>query len=594
MALELFPAPRVLAETGERVPEGAPVSRRRDAALPAEGFAIEIDAQGVRIAHADAAGLRYAEACLAQIREQARGALPGLRLRDAPDFPVRGLMLDVSRDRVPTRETLARLVELLALCRMNQLQLYTEHAFAWRDHETVWRDASPITPDDARWLDDLCGARGIELVPNQNCFGHMGRWLAHERYRGRAEAPDGWQAKGLARRAPGVLAPTDDNARFAIALVRELCECFRSRRVNIGCDETFELGLGRSRAEVAARGRGRVYLDHLLRLLRPLLEDGREVLFWGDILRAHPELVPELPQRDVVALAWHYEAPLDASAIPAPARSLLDSLGISPATLRGFAGQVPAFAEAGLPFWVCPGTSSWNSFVGRWSNARANLEDAAVVGRASGAGGYLVTDWGDNGHLQPPCVSFAPIVYGAALAWGIDRHRDLDVAGVLDRLVFRDASGVLGSLLLELGEVYRGTGRRVFNASPLFLALVPGASPAFGELDPAAARATADRLGEALVRIAHAEPAAADGAACVRELAQAIRLARQGAWRLLRDAGAEAPDPAALRDDLAAAIDEQRACWRLRSREGGLRDSIARLERALAGGAGAAPGLALP
>jgi hypothetical protein len=594
MPLDLFPAPRELAETGARAPRDAPVSRRRDASLPVQGFAIDIDARGVRIGHADADGLRYAEACLAQIREQAPRDLPGLRLRDHPDFPVRGLMLDVSRDRVPTRETLARLVDLLAACRMNQLQLYTEHAFAYRDHETVWRDASPITPDDARWLDAECRARGIELVPNQNCFGHLGRWLAHARYRERAEAPDGWQREGFARRAPGVLAPTDDNAGFALALVRELCACFASRRVNIGCDETFELGLGRSRAEVAARGRSRVYLDHLKRLLGPLLAEGREVLFWGDILRGHPELVAELPRRDVVPLAWHYEAPLDAAAVPAAARALLDGLGISADVLRGFAGHVPAFAEAGLPFWVCPGTSSWNSFVGRWSNARANLADAARVGRASGASGYLLTDWGDNGHLQPPLVSFAPIVYGAALAWGQDANRDLDVAGVLDRLVFRDGRGVLGSLLLEVGDAYLGTGRRAFNASPLFLALVPGASPAFGALDASALRATADRLGEALVRIAHAEPAAPDGAVCARELAQAIRLAQLGAWRLLREAGAGAPDPAALRAELLGAIEEPRACWRLRSREGGLADSVARLERALAGGAAADRELALP
>ena len=72
-----------------------------------------------------------------------------------------------------------------------------------------------------------------------------------------------------------------------------------------------------------------------------------------------------------------------------------------------------------------------------------------------------------------------------------------------------------------------------------------------------------------------------DGALVVRELVQACALARQGAWRLLRRAGASAPDASALRDDLAARIDEQRACWLARSREGGLRDSLARLEAEL-------------
>jgi hypothetical protein len=581
VSLALFPAPRRLETGGEGAASDAPLSREVDPTLAAEGFRLTIESEGVSIEHADANGLRYAEATLAQLRQSSPERLPGLRIEDAPDFPVRGAMLDVSRDRVPTRETLLRWLDLLALCRLNQLQLYTEHSFAYRDHETVWRDASPITPADVRWLDAECASRGIELVANQNCFGHMGRWLAHERYRERAEAPDGWEMPGLGRRGPGVLAPTPENARFAVELVRELMACLRSRRVNIGCDETFELGLGRSRAEVEARGRGRVYLEHLKRLLDALHGDGCEVLFWGDILRSHPELVGELPRRDTVALAWHYEAPLDVEAIPESLRGLIGRFGMTPESLRGFEGQVPPFAEAGLPYWVCPGTSSWNALVGRWSNARANLLDAARVGRERGAAGYLITDWGDNGHLQPPSVSFAPLVLGAALAWGADANRELDVADVLDRHVFRDATQTLGALLLEVGDAYRSTGRRAFNASPLFGALVDSTQIAFGELDVAATRRTADLLGDALVRVGHAELAAADGALCVRELRQAIRLARHGTWRLLRGAGGPAPDDATLRRDLAEAIEEQRACWRLRSREGGLADSVARLERTL-------------
>jgi hypothetical protein len=304
------------------------------------------------------------------------------------------------------------------------------------------------------------------------------------------------------------------------------------------------------------------------------------VLFWGDILRSHPELVPELPREDSVALAWHYEAPMELTAIPESLHPLMQSFGITAETLRGFSGQVQAFADAKFPYWVCPGTSSWNSLVGRWSNARTNLLDAAEVGLARGAEGYLITDWGDNGHLQPLSVSFAPLVYGGALAWGLARNRELDVASVLDRLVFRDSNAVLGSLLLEIGDAYQNTGRVAFNASPLFTELVAGASIGFGEPDPVGCREVADRLGEALVRIGHAMPAAPDASICIRELAQAIRLARHGAWRM---ASAHEPAASNLYDDLAEAIEEQRVCWRLRSREGGLRDSIARLERTLAG-----------
>ena len=81
------------------------------------------------------------------------GRLPCLEIYDFPRFEQRGYMLDVSRCRVPTMETLKHLVDVLARLRYNQLQLYMEHAFAYEGHETVWEDASPYTPEDIQALD---------------------------------------------------------------------------------------------------------------------------------------------------------------------------------------------------------------------------------------------------------------------------------------------------------------------------------------------------------------------------------------------------------------------------------------------------------
>jgi len=581
MPLQLFPVPRVLRERGDAgAPADAPHEHATDASLPAEGYALEIGGGRVRLTSRDLAGRRHGEATLDELRAQAaQGALPACEIRDWPELPVRGYMLDVSRDRVPTRAMLERLVALLARLRLNHLELYVEHSFAYPDHETVWRDASPLTPDDLRWLDALCAQHGVELVANQNCFGHMERWLRHPAYRARAEAPDGFELPGLGRRPPAVLAPTPENAEFALALVREQMQHVKSRRVHIGCDETFELGRGRSAADVAARGRGRVYLEQLQRLLGPLRARGCEVLFWGDIVRQHPELVPELPREGLVALAWHYEAPLDPESLPPAARELAARFGMTDEVLRGFAGVVRPFAEAGRPFWVCPGTSSWNSLVGRWPNARANCLDAAEQGAAHGAKGFLLTDWGDHGHLQPPSISFAPLVYAAAVAWNPGAHRELDVAAALDAHVFADSAGVLGEVCEEAGRLGDGTGVRALNASPLFGALLPSANiRVLGRAEPAAVAQVLSRIEAARERLAAARPRCADAEIVVRELAQALRLARHGAWRMAREQGAAAPSDAELCRDLDEAIAEQRACWLLRSREGGLADSVARLE----------------
>ena len=65
-------------------------------------------------------------------------------------------MLDISRDRVPSMQTLYELIDLFAELKMNQLQLYTEHTFAYRDHREVWADWSPITAEQAMELDEYC------------------------------------------------------------------------------------------------------------------------------------------------------------------------------------------------------------------------------------------------------------------------------------------------------------------------------------------------------------------------------------------------------------------------------------------------------
>ena len=71
-------------------------------------------------------------------------------------------------------------------------------------------------------------------------------------------------------------------------------------------------------------------------------------MFWGDIIMQHPELIAEIP-RDVTALEWGYEAD------------------------RAYETDTRAFRKAGVPYYVCPGTGSWISLIGRTDNAMANI-----------------------------------------------------------------------------------------------------------------------------------------------------------------------------------------------------------------------------
>ena len=580
--LVLVPRPRHLDGHGRGATvAGLLVRERVSRTVPREGFRLTSNEDGVQIEHRDAAGLRYAHQLLGQIRSQSAERLPGGVVEDGPDVAVRALMLDVSRDRVPTRPTLERLVEVAALARINQLQLYIEHTFAHPGHSVAWQGASPMTPAHLRWLDTHCAEVGIELVANQNCFGHMERWLRHGAYRTRAECPDGWEPMEGIRQPPSVLAPTPDNAAFALDLLDHQLECIRSRRVNIGCDETFELGRGASRADVEARGLGPVYLDHVRRLAGPLVERGYEVQIWADVLARHPELATTLPE-GVTPVAWCYEAPpsddrpLD---VPDGVARILAAFGVDLATFSGFGPATAPLAEAGIPFWVAPGTSSWNSLVGRIDNARANLLDAAETARAHGCEGILITDWGDNGHHQPPSVSFGPIVYGGAVAWGLDANRDLDLGAVLDHHVFADPTGFTSDALDVLGHQWARTGQRSVNASPLAAGLFPDqAHLVLGAPDQERVRGVVADIQAARASLARAAPACRDGDLVLHELDQAAGMARHGAWRLLGDAGPPAAEQA---QDLALLLEGHCVAWLARSRPGGLSDSLAHLDAAM-------------
>lgn len=545
-----------------------------------QSYKLLVETSGVTVIGADPAGTFYGVCTLCQMIDLAAQAeeseLPGVHILDWPDFPNRGVMFDVTRDRVPTLETLYGLVDTLAGLKLNQLQLYIEHTFAYRGHEEVWQDAGAITPEDILRLDAYCRERYVELVPNQNSFGHMHRWLKFDTYRHLAEAPDGVHHPFTPIREPFSLCPLDPGSIDLLAdLYDQLLPNFTSRQFNVGLDETFDLGMGRSKAECEARGTGRVYLDFLIKVYDLVTRRGHTMQFWSDIIvRDQPDLVAELP-RDVVALEWGYEADYP------------------------FAKHAEMVAASGRSFYVCPGTSSWNTLAGRTQNAIGNLQNAALNGFKHGAIGYLITDWGDNGHLQPLPVSYLGYLVGAAFSWNAasaETPDALDIAGMLDAHLFKDRAGVMGRLAYDLGNVYLQPGIEIHNSSPLFWVLtLPGGLPMHrhgqGVMTPDTLEKTLDYLDTTLAPLSQARMQCPDAKLVQDEFALvgnllhfaaklAIGRVEVGQERSVQELPLEARRR--LAQELRPLIDRQRSLWLQRSRSGGLEDSVGRLEAMLA------------
>jgi hexosaminidase len=410
---ELYPAACVIREFWHKASVNIAVAGVADTIklsidgrLRPGGYTLRITAKGIAIAGHSPAAVAYGVQTLRQIAEQAGPTLPQLAIRDWPDLADRGVYYDICRGRVPKLERLMEQADQLARYKVNQLQLYIEHTFAFRGHPNIGKGASPLTAEDILKLDDYCAARGIELVPSLATFGHLQPILKLPEYRhlaedlgvGLLEAPedtrDDWQKKNAWSLSPAVPEIYD----FLDSLFSEFLPLFRSTRFNICCDETFDLGLGQSYKLCKKRGKGRVYLDHILKVRELAAKHGKSIMFWGDIIRHYPELIAEIPM-DVLVLDWNYNG-------------------------NHKFNTIKDFKVAGVPFYGCPGTSSWQSLFPRLPEAMANIHGFAQAAKRHGARGLLNTDWGDGGHYNFMEFSWHGYLFGAEQSWNAGADRE--------------------------------------------------------------------------------------------------------------------------------------------------------------------------
>lgn len=405
--MKLLPQVRrcTLRPTRYQVPTDPVAKMRRESGPTGHGpgsYRLELGPKGAVATASDEAGWFYAGRTLAQIlRTEGPGPLEARTIEDWPDYPVRGLSLDVSRGRVPTLSTLFSLAERLADLKINQLQLYIEHTFTFQSHPLIGDGCSPLTPADLKALDAHCAALHIELVPCFASLGHLSRILALPPYRALAED----QGRGLYSKAdldpaileqvePGwTLSPLhEDGYRFLDQLYGDLLPSFRSRRFNACCDEPFDLGWGQSRQACQRDGLAAVFSAHVRRLQKLAKAQGKDqLLIWADMPQAHPEALKLLPQ-DVGLLDWKYDAWSD-----------FKSLG--------------RLTRAGFDTWACPSTNSWGSFFPRLPIAMANIDAYSKVGLEEGAHGFLNTVWGDGGHFNALECEWPVIARAAERAW---------------------------------------------------------------------------------------------------------------------------------------------------------------------------------
>ncbi|MGL4738179.1 MAG: glycoside hydrolase family 20 zincin-like fold domain-containing protein [Cellulosilyticaceae bacterium] len=363
-------------------------------ALSKEAYTLTITDQGIRIVGGSTTGIFYGIQTLIQAMRQQGAILTQLEIEDEPHFANRGFYHDATRGKVPTLETLKVLVDRAAHYKINQLQLYVEHTFAFEGMSEVWMDKDPLTAEEILVLDAYCQKKHVELVPSLSTFGHLYEVLRTKTYGHLCELEntqdDAYSFVG--RMAHHTLNPLDVGS---IALVKEMLEqfipLFSSKQFNICCDETFDLGKGQSKEEKERIGMGKLYTNFLNQVIAIVKSHGRQVMFWGDIILHHPELLEEIPE-DVICLTWDYCG-------------------------QPGEGGIATIAATGKPQYVCPGVGGWSMLMNLMGNAFSNIKHMVNHGVKHGAVGMLNTDWGDYGHINLLGSSMPGMIYGGALSW---------------------------------------------------------------------------------------------------------------------------------------------------------------------------------
>jgi hypothetical protein len=539
-----------------------------------DGYCLSVRERQITLVGATPAACFHGLQTLFQLGCHDRDAIPCCEIVDWPDFRTRGLLHDVTRGKVPTLATLKSLADRLASLKINQLQLYIEHAFTFAFDPDITGPDDALTPDEIWELDAYCHERFIDLVPAVATLGHMGRILSMPRYRRLAEIepPCDWADLGWPERARGLTldVTNPESLRLVERIWSDILDAFPSPIVNICGDEPWDLGKGNNRERFVESGVGEAYIDHILRTHAICTARGRRTQVWSDVVRNHPELFHRLP-RDLTVLHWGYDDRAD---------------------YEGTRG----FVEAGLDTIVCPGTTGWKRIINAMGLAERNIADFAAAGKRHGATGLLNTDWGDHGHFNGLACSWHEIALGAALAWRADHPVGSDFDERFARTFVgraspadpsRDHVGCVPDAPSSLIRFLRDASRIADACETWRLFWQPiekiKADPTIPSIDDAdrAAESARDAIAflERIAPAAFADPRDRDEliVACrfTELFADKVRVMRAAGFSTRDPSGV---DPAAWKKRLSFAAREFADCWRARNKPSSLRDILDALD----------------
>lgn len=295
------------------------------ASVEPESYRLVVTQQGAMLSSPTATGLFWGLQTVRQLlppelerrKDSAtpvRWTIPALEIEDAPRFPYRGLLLDVARWFYPP-EFIKKVIDLLALYKLNTLQLHLTDDQGWRleikkypllTRVGAWRketilgqhfdpyvgDGKPhggfYTQEQMRDIISYAEARHITIVPEIEMPGHAGAALAA--YPELACTTGPFEVSPVWGVHQDIFCPSEQTFGFLEDVLVEVMQLFPSRYIHIGGDEVPKDQWKKSpMAQAVIRREGLADEEELQsyflrRIERFLRARGRWLIGWDEIL----------------------------------------------------------------------------------------------------------------------------------------------------------------------------------------------------------------------------------------------------------------------------------------------------------------------
>ena len=313
-----------------------------DESLPAEGYELNVDGEGIEVRASQFPGFLYALQSLEQLlpaavygtepAPDAAWEVPCVKIADAPRFAYRGMHLDVARHFFSVDEV-KRYIDVMAIHKLNTLHWHLTDDQGWRIEikrypeltavgsirkATVVRkewgtyDGTPYggfyTQDEIRDVVKYAADRGVTVIPEIDLPGHMLAALTAYPELGCTGGPyEVWGRWGV---ADNVLCPGREKTfEFLEGVLTEVMELFPSEYIHIGGDECPKVRwekCPRCQAKIRQLGLkddGEHTAEHYLqsyvtdRIGKFLAQHGRRIIGWDEILEGRAP-------SDAVVMSW--------------------------------------------------------------------------------------------------------------------------------------------------------------------------------------------------------------------------------------------------------------------------------------------------